>query len=59
MNLNADLDTEEVENIYSNAYDGPQLCNYKPARCPRDQVQTRTRKNDGHRGEIGLWCQSK
>ena len=34
---NASFDTEEVENVYSYAYDGPQPYNYEPARRPRDQ----------------------
>ncbi len=42
--------SDEVVNV--DAYDGPQLYNYEPVRCPIDHEQTRIRRNNNHRGEI-------
>ncbi len=52
----ASFDTEEVVNVYSYAYDGPQPYNYESARLPRDQEQTRVRRNNSQRRVIELWC---
>lgn len=57
MDLNVSCDTEEVVNVYSHQYDGPQPYNYEPVRRTRDQEQTRVRRNNGQRREIELWCE--
>ena len=51
------FDTEEVVNVYSEAYDGPHAYNYEPARHQREQEQSRVRKNNHQRRETELWCE--
>ena len=57
MDPSADFEAEDIENLHSSAYDGPQPYNYEPPRRQREQEPLRVRRNNGHRREIELWCE--
>ncbi len=55
MDRNDSSDAEEIVNVYSYSYDGPQPYNYEPAIRQREQGQARIRQNKGLRRQIELW----
>ncbi len=54
MDRNDSSDAEEIVNVYSYSYDGPQLYNYEPAIWQREQGQARIRQNKVDKFSCGV-----
>ena len=59
LDLSTSFYTADGEYIYSYEYDGLQMHAFDPAKCPKDQKQTRIKRKNGHQPEIQLWCESQ
>ncbi len=55
IDSNDSSDAEEIVNVYSYFYDGPQPYNYELAIWQREQGQARIRQNKGQRRQIEFW----